>query len=290
MERIIILGASGQAGRWIFQDLLKCKDFIVEGTSRSGGNNLLKFDPFIDDLSVLGKADVLINCIGIINEISGFTFEKIHKGTTELILKNRAALGFPVIIQISALGASPGHHVSFLRTKGQADESLLTESDTYVIRPSVLCTPGTMLVQKIRMMGKISRMLSGVLPVPAGFADHKVQPVMPDDLSSLIEKIVRKRPVCKIIDTGGSRVFSYRELVEIYSQQQNLKIRIAEFPEKLIRYVVKNIIAPLFSRIINNEQYDLLFTDNVADTVIAEEILGRQLQSSENFWRKELSN
>src|SRR5687768_12716229 len=102
--KIMILGASGQIGSVIY-GALKASNNVV-GTSRRQSGEFLKFDPFKDDWSALGKCQVLINCIGQIEATSTFKFYKIHVELTQLMLKNRGLIGNPRIIQISALGAS----------------------------------------------------------------------------------------------------------------------------------------------------------------------------------------
>ena len=134
--RIIILGASGQIGSFLFEDLRS--KYTVTGTSRKSSTSLLRFDPFLDDWSALGEADVVINCIGQIQESSSCSFKKIHLGISKKLIENRMLLGDPRIIQISALGASAIHPVEFLRTKGEADDYLLQFPDTVVARPSCL--------------------------------------------------------------------------------------------------------------------------------------------------------
>ena len=58
--KIIVLGATGQIGSIIYNGL--SQRYEVIGTSRNHHSDLAKFDPFHDDWSILGKADVLINC------------------------------------------------------------------------------------------------------------------------------------------------------------------------------------------------------------------------------------
>src|ERR1044072_40871 len=115
--RIAILGANGQIGRVLFAglekqfpaaEILACvrKDKLhFEGVA---GNHLQRsviFDPLQDDWEKLGKLDVLINCIGAIDETKN-SFEETHILPALKMIDNREKTDRPRIIQVSALGAS----------------------------------------------------------------------------------------------------------------------------------------------------------------------------------------
>ena len=170
--RTVVLGASGQIGKIIYEELKKSHEVI--GTSRNSSSELLQFDPFKDSWSVLGKADVLVNCVGQIEATKEFSFQKIHIELTKLIIQNRERLGNPRIIQISALGASKLSELEFFKTKGIADDQLLKNSNTVIVRPSIICTHKTMMVRKMQVLYSISRFTNGLLIVPSSFLDHMI--------------------------------------------------------------------------------------------------------------------
>lgn len=116
--RIVILGVSGQIGKALWNKL-KAGPLEVIGTSRyaDAKSSLVRFDPFQDDWKILGAADVVVNCIGMISEKRKGDFEEIHIGLTEAMLQHRKSLGNPKIIQVSALCASKGHPVCFFKNK-----------------------------------------------------------------------------------------------------------------------------------------------------------------------------
>ena len=261
--KIIILGASGQIGSLLFKDLgSKC---TVTGTSRKGSKSLLEFDPFLDDWSALGEADVIINSIGQIEPSQSCSFRKIHLGLTEKIIKNRRLLGDPRIIQVSALGASASHPVEFLSTKGQADDYLLSFPDTVVVRPSIICTPNTMLVRKMLLLAKIAQPTGGLIAVPRGFLDSKIQPVMPGDVAESIH-ILCKIPVLPgIVNVTGPEVLTFRDIITEMFKARGKSYRILEVPKRFTDLLVKHVLNPFFPSVINEQQYKLLFTDNVAN-------------------------
>lgn len=280
--KILILGASGQLGSSLY-NYLKIKADVVNGTSRTGKNGLLKFDPFKDLWEFPEIYDVVINCIGAIKESKDFDFEKIHLGLSELIIKNQFRLGSPKIIQVSVVGADVFSPIDFFRSKGQADEFLLSHPDTLVVRPSIICTPSTMMVKKLRLARFISKLMFNRLPVPEEFPKHMIQPVMVDDLVKIIYRLTCDKIQKRVINVSGPETISYSSLFRL----ANKKIRFICLNKNWIDKVVKSI-SRFLPDLINKDQYKLLFTDNIAENAEATMILGRPLGSTLGFWEREL--
>jgi nucleoside-diphosphate-sugar epimerase len=284
---IVILGASGQIGSVIRNALTASHN--VTGTSRKQIPGLVQFDPSNEDWSVLGKPDVVINCVGQIVPESRRSFYAIHVDVTRRILKNRNVLGNPRIIQISALGATAAHQVDFLRTKGIADDILLKHRNTVVVRPSIVCTPGTMVVRKMHMLSRVARSLFGLLPVPRGFVNTRLQPVMPHDLADLVNVLCSNSHE-GIVCIGGSEKITFREIIDLMAKSVNTRIRLLEIPRIVTDAAITRMIGLMFPDLINVTQYRLLFEDNVTDTTEAERLLSRRLASSRNFFKNEFSH
>jgi uncharacterized protein YbjT (DUF2867 family) len=280
--KVLVLGASGQIGSIIFEGLAARHEVV--GTSRTFSGKFLRFDPFVDDWSGLGKLDVVINCIGQIVATKSFSFESIHVSTTRLILENRLTMGDPRIVQISALGASTSSDIDFLRTKGVADELLLRHADTFVVRPSIVCTPRTMIVQKLLMLAKMSRFTGGVLLLPKGFLATNVQPVMPVDLVDIVQLICRGEHT-RVVDAVGPDRLSFFNLLHILHRSQNRKFKIVEVPKSFSDIFLGNGVPKLM----NKQQYKLLFKDNVGEASVLEKLLERKLHSPIDFFKEEFT-
>ena len=270
--KIVVLGASGQIGSAIYRALKKNNGVI--GTSRMGGNGLIAFDPFNHDWTALGKTDVLINSIGQIQSTADSSFYRIHVELTKQIISHRAMLGNPRIVQVSALGASSNHHVEFLKTKGIADELLLAHADTAVIRPSIVCTPGTMIVKKLILLSKMSHYLFRMLPVPKGFLATRIQPIMVHDLVKLVEQVCIQ-PYTRVVDAVGSEVYSFHEVLQTLKQSSKRRFKTVEIPKPITDLFIRNSFSRIFPNVINSQQYDLLFEDNIADVTDCVRLLGR---------------
>jgi len=289
-KRICVLGASGQIGSVLTTrlsmdfpeaEVIGCVRKHVSSTSNA---SYFRFNPFKDDWRTLGKVDVLINSIGIIEETADLTFEKAHQGLTRLMLENRSLLRNPKLIQVSVLGADTESHSPFLRTKAKADETLLKQPRTVVIRPSIVCTPGTVMVQKLRMLGRMSRWLGGYLPFPARFSQTRIQPVLADDLAQLVSISCATDQHPALIEAVGPEAYSLGQLSRCVGKRP---IRLVRFPQTWF-----NALFPLGVRLLpgllNRGQLHLLERDNVADVKVFQELLGHPPGGTKRFWLQEL--
>lgn len=286
--KITVLGATGQIGSVIHNGLRNRQDIV--GTSRKPGAKCIQFDPFRDNWSLLDKTDVLINCVGQIEATKNSSFYDVHIGLTKLIIKNRELIGNPRIIQLSALGASTRHEVEFLRTKGIADDLLLQYPDTIVVRPSIVCTHQTMIVKKMLMLNRMSRLTRGIVLVPKGFLQTRIQPVMPEDLVGVIHSLCGSIKPQKGVDLVGPQPLSFKEIVTMMFKTRDMNLRLIEIPKIICDAAVICCISVFFPKVINSQQYQLLFADNVADSFEIEKMLHRPLLSPLPFFINEFNN
>jgi uncharacterized protein YbjT (DUF2867 family) len=294
--RIVVLGANGQLGAPMLARLLRdYPEAQVVGCVREErlpevkGNAAFKqhfiaFNPFTDNWARVGKMDVLINCVGIIRETEDLGFPKAHVGLTGLMLGHREQMGNPRIIQISALGADLNSPSNFLRTKGLADLKLLQHPDTVIIRPSIVCTPNTMLSRKLQLLKKLCCFTGGFLPFPERMLQTRLQPVSIEDLSELISRLCFRKDHPHLLEAGGKETYTLRQLLERVPTCR----KILPFPQRLFDQLFP-ILSRLFPALLDKEQQLLLQQDNVADTAACERLLGRPMASTAAFWQGELA-
>ena len=285
--RIIVLGASGQIGAIVLEGLNRHHQ--VKGTSRRASEKYLRFDPFTDDWSLLGKADAIINCIGQIEPTQTSSFYDLHVELIKLMLNNRNKMGQPRIVQISALGAAPHHQVEFLQTKGIGDELLLQAANTVILRPSIICTHRTMIVRKMLLLSQIARYAAGVVLVPRGFLKTRIQPVMPNDLIDAIERVLS--PIeNRVVNVVGPVAISFSEILSRLSEARHQSLHITQVPRILADPMVRIALARIAPHVINSQQYELLFEDNIANPEPLQQLLQRQLMSTSGFFKNEFSH
>lgn len=285
--RIAILGGSGQIGAIITKEVNKAfQDADILSCSRSGkGVNGFKFNVFQDDWSGLGKLDVIINSVGIIEEKGSNTFDKIHKGTIQKIINERQKLGNPKIIHISVLGANKTSPSRYASSKGLADEVLMQEENWNIIRPSFVCTPGTAIVGKVLMLKKMAKWQLGLLPCPAHFLLAKFQPVMGEDIAECVIEIIKQNLSKKLIYATGPELYTLEDWIRIAGDN---KIKILKIPKALIDLPFRMVIK-VFPQIMNMDQYLLLGQDNIHEHSLFENILKRKPASTRPFWKEELT-
>jgi nucleoside-diphosphate-sugar epimerase len=283
--KILVLGASGQIGRPIYNELKL--HFETIGTTREISDSLKQFDPFLDDWSSFGRIDVLVNCVGQITSTSGNSFYKIHVGLAHIILRNRQTLGNPRIIQISALGSSTTHRVTFLQTKAVADALIGQYENTVIVRPSIVCTHQTTLVKKMLMLSKLSRLMAGWILLPKGFLKTRIQPVMIEDLVGLVAKLCDMAVVPRIVNLTGPEEFTFKQILQLAFLAQRRNFKTIELPKWVMDKIVLYFIAIAFPHLVNGQQYKLLFEHNVADHNEAIKILGRPLKPVLQFFHEE---
>ncbi len=289
-QKIVILGANGQIGRVLFgalgncfpqAELLGCvrrARLHFEGVSGDVRRRSVVFDPQENDWNMLGNVDVIVNCIGAIDEHKT-SFENAHILPVLAMLDNRTKPGNPRIIQVSALGASPASPSAFMRTKAFAEQLVLGQPDTYVIRPSIVCTPGTMLVAALQRLKKLFAFTGARVPFPAQFLATKVQPVLPGDLADVVCAIAEHGNETRKIDVAGEEEIRLEQLLQLAA------IKPVPAPRKLSN-LLWGMAKYLPLNFLSDEQYQLLHTDNIADVREMETLLGRKAESSLPFWEK----
>ena len=285
--RIAILGGTGQIGTVINQEFSKAfPEAEILSCSRSGkGTNGFKFNVFQEDWSALGELDVIVNSVGIIEEKGENTFEKIHIGVVKKMVAERVKLGNPKIIHVSVLGANKNSPSGYASTKGVADKILSKEDNVNIIHPSFVCTPGTMIISKIKMLKNMAKWQLGFLPCPAHFLSAKFQPVMGEDIADAAIACINNDLKGEEIYATGPEVYSLEDWINIAGKG---KIKIIRIPKVLIDKPFRLIIA-LFPFIMNKDQYLLLGEDNIHENSSIEKVLGRKTASTKSFWERELS-
>jgi uncharacterized protein YbjT (DUF2867 family) len=294
-RNILLLGASGKIGLEIRKALHnKVPDSTVYCCSRQpwtgpqyAQEQWLVLDPFADAWGISQPINVVINAVGAIHETPEMSFEKVHLGLTQRLLAQRAQLGQPRIVQVSALGADLQARTAFLRTKGEADALLLTAPDTAILRPSIVCTPGTMLSVKLQQLLKIARFAFGKLLVPTGFAATQIQPIMGADVGEAVATAALGTATQRVVDLVGPQRLSFGTLIAEMAAAQNRQVRLLEVSREIVESFVKHFVSVWFPDLINLDQFQLLFEDNVGDLEATAALLGRMPVSTLPFWATE---
>ncbi len=218
--------------------------------------------------------DAVVHLVGIISEIGGQTFERVHVDGTRNILAAARAAGVPRFIHMSALGTRPDAVARYHRTKWAAEESVRASGlDWTLFRPSLVFGPGDHFVG---LFARISRW-SPVLPV-MGDGQALLQPVAVDEVARcFVGALTEPRSIGRTFDLCGSERLSFDAVLDAIlaaTGRHRMKLHIP-LPIARLQAAVMEVVFPrVFRRPspLNRDQLIMLSEDNVGDPVPASQM------------------
>ena len=224
---ITIFGGTGFLGRYIVNRLAK-SGYIINVVTRfpneaiflktSGDVGQISFvEGSFNNLSkltfLLSSSEIVINCVGILNEEKNKKFRQIHSDAPEKLAILAKDKGVKKFIHISSIGADQKSDSNYAKSKGIGETKIINAfPDAIILRPSIVFGSED---QFFNLFSQIS-CISPILPIVGG--DTKFQPVYVDDIAKLVEKILKieKRNLEKnklICELGGPEVMSFHFLM-----------------------------------------------------------------------------
>ena len=165
-----------------------------------------------DDASVravMVGADVVINCVGILNGSGKNSFDAVQAQGAARIARIAAEMGVSRMVQISAIGADAGSDSAYARTKAEGEAAVLAAFPTAVIlRPSVIFGPEDEFFNRFAAMSR----LGPILPVVG--AKTRFQPVYVDDVAQAAVLAAEGKAAPGIYELGGPDVASFGDLMK----------------------------------------------------------------------------
>jgi uncharacterized protein YbjT (DUF2867 family) len=199
MGRILVLGAGGLIGQFVAADLMRrgigvtaaARRFTVAQRELFG--EAARETP-IASLDVLGLkaliaesgADVVLNCVGVLQDQPGRSTHEAHDGFVERLIAALCAVGRPVLlIHISIPGEPGGDVTPFAQSKRRAD-GLIVESGL----PHAILRPGMVLAPAPYGGSAMLRALAA-LPVdlPQDLAEQPFRYVAVEDVADTVARI-----------------------------------------------------------------------------------------------------
>jgi NADH dehydrogenase len=150
----MVLGGSGFIGRHAAAALRARGHTVVIGT-RHPKRALAKLPPALRDAELreihfeslttryiwqplLGDVDAVVNCVGILRERGGETYDRVHNMAPAALGEACARLGLR-LVHVSALGLRPEARSRFLRSKLIAEKTIMaSRADYSIVRPALL--------------------------------------------------------------------------------------------------------------------------------------------------------
>jgi uncharacterized protein YbjT (DUF2867 family) len=286
---ILLTGASGFIGHHILQTLEQQNHKVI-ACCRSPEKLFFKsdrtcilqlnFSDMPDDmdwLPHLQNIDAVINCVGIIAESKGQTFETLHAQVPTALFRAAEQAGVKKIIQISALGADESAQSAYHLSKKSADDALRNLNvDWYVLQPSIIYGDGA---QSMALFHALA-----ALPVHALIDGGKqlMQPVHVSDIAATVIKCLKPESPSRLtLPMVGPEAISFKLLLEQLRQRLGKKPAPAfPLPGKLAQrsvFIGKWLGEPTF----NAENIAMLRRGNSADAEPIKQFLGRPTHSLE---------
>ena len=224
---VTIFGGTGFLGRYIVNRLSKL-GYIINIVTRtpneaiylktSGNVGQVKltegsFSNLNNFTSLFKTSDIIINCVGILNEEGDQTFKKLHSDIPEKLAILAKKSGVKKFIHISSIGANPNSDSKYSKSKGIAEVKILKAfPEAIIFRPSIVFGSED---QFFNLFSQIS-CISPILPIVGG--KTKFQPVYVDDIAKMVVGVLQiEAPNTKknnrIYELGGPEIISFRSLM-----------------------------------------------------------------------------
>ena len=229
--RVLVCGATGCIGHAVVHALRARNHQVVEAArSLPDGERTLRLD-FMQEQDprdwaqalAARRIDAVVNCVGILMQGAGQTFERVHARGPGELFKGAALAGVHRVVQVSALGVRDDagtHRVPYLLSKLQADDALAAlPLESAIVRPSLVYGPGSASAALFATLASLP-----VIATPG----RGLQPVQPIHVYEVAEAVVhlleRSGPLApgEVFELGGPQPVTYRQMLAAYRQALGL--------------------------------------------------------------------
>jgi len=223
--RVLLLGAKGFIGGHVLQALLArgCEVIAVRRRAPEGAldaqpdphswvqlqlQTLLHPDAWRMHLHGI---DVVINCVGILRQRVGESYEDVHHRMPKALAQACAAAGVR-LIHTSALGLHEGAKSRFLSSKLRGEQAIQASgADHCIVRPSLIDGIGGFGASWLRMLASWP-----VHFVPRG-ATGRIAALQAGDLGEAFAVLAHMPTLAhqREANLGGERLFAYRHYLQV---------------------------------------------------------------------------
>lgn len=200
--KIILLGASGLIGRFV-TDELRRRGFHVTGVARrfSASQKTSSFDVAMPILSLDAAAlsalleergaDLVVNCLGVLQDGPGSNTRAVHRDFVERLLRAiRDSRRRVLLVHISIPGAAVDDGTAFSQTKREAERLIEASGVPYaVLRPGFVIAPSA-----YGGSAMLRALAAFPISLPAEIAATPFQPVAVEDIAGTIAWVAEHYP------------------------------------------------------------------------------------------------
>lgn len=279
--RVAVTGGTGYVGSQVVLRLLR-RDHEVRVLTRNPGRAGWLADRGVEIVvggldeqsplrALVDGVDAVVHLVGIILEVGGQTFERVHVGGTRNLLGAAREAGVQRLVHMSALGARPAPEATtYHRTKFAAEELVRTSRMPHaVLRPSLIAGVGS---PPLKMMVDMLR-LSPVIPV-IGDGQYQMQPVALEDVSEVFALAVEKPDIHGSFDIAGQDALSYHQMLDQLEQALGVRRRRVPVPVGMVRFAAYAGMALPNLNPITPDQLTMLLEGNTTTGNALESVFG----------------
>jgi uncharacterized protein YbjT (DUF2867 family) len=275
-RRTAVLGGSGFIGRYVVKRLAARGEVIAVGCRNAEAAKHLKplgdvgqiapLNVGIGDETLLpaflAGNDSLVNCVGILREAGGQTFELVHHTAPARLARFAREAGVDRFVHISAIGADPRSSSAYARTKAAGEQAVRDAFPTVtILRPSVVFGPEDQFFNRFATMA----MFSPVLPLIGG-GETRFQPVYVGDVAdAVVTCLADPATAGRTYELGGPKIYTFREVLELVLHEIRRKRRFIDLPFGLAAVQAK-FMSILPSPPLTPDQVELLKGDNIVSS------------------------
>jgi uncharacterized protein YbjT (DUF2867 family) len=275
-RRTAVLGGSGFIGRYVVKRLAARGEVIAVGCRNAEAAKHLKplgdvgqiapLNVGIGDETLLpaflAGNDSLVNCVGILREAGGQTFELVHHTAPARLARFAREAGVDRFVHISAIGADPRSSSAYARTKAAGEQAVRDAFPTVtILRPSVVFGPEDQFFNRFATMA----MFSPVLPLVGG-GETRFQPVYVGDVAdAVVTCLADPATAGRTYELGGPKIYTFREVLELVLHKIRRKRRFIDLPFGLAAVQAK-FMSILPSPPLTPDQVELLKVDNIVSS------------------------
>ena len=267
---ILVTGGTGFVGSHLIkrmrQEGIPVRAIVRDPDKARALNNLgvdvVKGD--VSDTDSLEKATIgverIIHLVGIIQEVAGATFQRVHVDGTRNLLDAARKSGVRHFFYQSALGTRPNAKSEYHKSKWAAEELVRASGISFtILRPSLIYGPGDQFTIRLSEMIR----LSPVLPV-IGSGRSKVQPIFIDDVATCIVTAVTS-DCClnEIYEIGGPDQLTYEEVTVAIADAMGVKRPTLHLPLFFMKSMATVLKAVLPKPPVTTDQLIMLQEDTV---------------------------
>jgi uncharacterized protein YbjT (DUF2867 family) len=275
-RRTAVLGGSGFIGRYVVKRLAARGEVIAVGCRNAEAAKHLKplgdvgqiapLNVGIGDETLLpaflAGNDSLVNCVGILREAGGQTFELVHHTAPARLARFAREAGVDRFVHISAIGADPRSSSAYARTKAAGEQAVRDAFPTVtILRPSVVFGPEDQFFNRFATRA----MFSPVLPLIGG-GETRFQPVYVGDVAdAVVTCLADPATAGRTYELGGPKIYTFREVLELVLHEIRRKRRFVDLPFGLAAVQAK-FMSILPSPPLTPDQVELLKVDNIVSS------------------------